>query len=76
MSEAGTQPDKYSVPSREELEQLYAENDRLRAALSAARDICESAYACQEWLRSSQGRTATRDDAMENIRKILATKHA
>ena len=82
--------DKHAVLSREELEQLYAEVDRLsgevvqvemenvvlRSALSAAMDICESAYGCYEWLRWNKGRTAARDKAMEDIQKILAQKRA
>ena len=82
--------DKHAVLSREELEQLYAEVDRLNAenvelvaenlllssALSAAFDICESAYGCCEWLRSAYGRTAARDKAMEDIQKILSQKRA
>jgi hypothetical protein len=82
--------DKHAVLSRKELEQLYAEVDRLsgevvqlemenvvlRGALSAAMDICESAYGCYEWLRWNKGRTAARDKAMEDIQKILAQKRA
>jgi hypothetical protein len=51
--------------------QLVSENLQLRNALSAAMDICESAYGCPEWLRAHNGRTAARDKAMEDIQKIL-----
>jgi len=82
--------EKHALLSREEPDRLYAEVDRLsgemvqlemenivlRSALSAAMDICESAYGCCEWLRWNKGRTAARDKAMEDIQKILAQKGA